>query len=209
MSPDAAPVRIRPAEPRDEAAFYEISLKTGDRGGDASALYRDARMMGHVYSAPYLRLLPGFCFVAEDDDGVAGYVAGAPDTRDFQERLERSWWPALRRLYPDPDDVPADLRTPDQRRAWMIHHPTRSPDTVVSAYPAHVHMNLLPRLQGRGHGPRLLDRWLAKARASRVSGVHAGSNADNAGAIRFWERMGFTRLGQTAGGRTVWLGRAL
>lgn len=206
---DAAAVHIRPAVAADIDAFYEISLRTSDRGGDASPLYADGRMVGHIYSAPYLRLMPDFCFVTEDGEGVAGYIVGAPDTLVFEVALEHGWWPDLRRVYPDPVEVAPEDRTPDQRRAHMIHHPSRVPEAVRSVFPAHLHMNLLPRLQGRGIGPRLLDRWLAVARSAGVGGVHAGANADNAGAIRFWERMGFRRLSADAGGRTVWLGRYL
>ncbi|MEQ8584545.1 MAG: GNAT family N-acetyltransferase [Thalassobaculaceae bacterium] len=206
---NAAAVRIRSAVAADIDAFYEISLRTGDRGGDASALYGDRRMVGHIYSAPYLRLRPDFCFVAEDEIGVAGFAVGAPDTRAFEDALEREWWPDLRRTYSDPSDVaPAD-RTPDQRRAHTIHHPAAVPSEVWTPFPAHLHMNLFPRLQGRGVGPRLLDRWLSAARSAGVSALHVGSNGENPGAIRFWERMGFTRLDVAVGGRTVWLGRSL
>ena len=205
----ASAVRIRSAVATDIDAFYEISLRTGDRGGDASALYEDRRMMGHIYSAPYLHLRPDFCFVAEDADGAAGYVVGAPDTLVFANSLEHAWWPDLRRAYRDPADVAPDDRTPDQRRAYLIHHPASVPEAVRSTYPAHLHMNLLPRLQGRGIGPRLLDRWLTVARVHGVGGVHAGANAGNAGAIRFWQRMGFVRLSSDTGGGTVWLGRYL
>lgn len=206
---NASAVRIRSAVATDIDTFYEISLRTSDRGGDASALYLDQRMVGHIYSAPYLRLRPDFCFVAEDEIGVAGFVVGAPDTLAFESALEREWWPDLRRTYPDPSDVVPDDRTPDQLRAHMIHHPTAVPSEVWTAFPAHLHMNLLPRLQGRGVGPRLLERWLSTARLAGVSGVHVGSNRENPGAIRFWEQRGFTRLDVVAGGRTVWLGRSL
>ena len=37
-------------------ALYAISLATGHEGGDASHLYEDAKLMGHVYSAPYALL---------------------------------------------------------------------------------------------------------------------------------------------------------
>ena len=36
---------------------------------------------------------------------------------------------------------------------------------VAERYPAHLHMNLLPRLQRRGVGALLLGTWLAAARA--------------------------------------------
>ena len=193
---------IRAYQARDLDALYAISLATGLAGGDASALYRDARMMGHIYSAPYAVLSPSTAFVVEDADGVAGFIVGVADTAAFEDRLEREWWPSLRRQYADPVGPP-DAWTADQRRCFMIHHPSRTPGAVVAAFPAHVHLNLLTRLQGQGVGPALLQRWLA---AGSVGGIHVGVNGQNVGAVRFWQRHGFDRLDASTS-RTVWMGQ--
>ena len=83
-----------------------ISLATGFAGGDASHLYDDPRMMGHIYSAPYALLDPGLALVVEDGQGVAGFVVGTVDTSSWERKLEREWWPSLRRQYADPTDTP-------------------------------------------------------------------------------------------------------
>ncbi len=199
-------MKIRHAEPADLDACYAISLATGLAGGDASHLYRDPRMMGHIYVAPYVVLAPELAFVIEDDEGVAGFAVGTDDTDGWEDRLERQWWPELRTRYADPRDVPSEQRTPDQRRAWMIHHPARTPAAIVAAYPAHLHMNLLPRQQRRGVGARLLDRWLD---ATSGRAVHVGVNQANSGAVAFWRKCRFEplRLGSPLEGRTVWMGR--
>ena len=119
--------RIRPASPADLDACYEISLATGFEGGDASHLYADRRLMGHIYVAPYLLLVPALAFVVEDRDGVAGFAVGAADTVAWEARLEHAWRPPLRGQYADPAGVPPELRTTDQRRAFMIHHPAPTP----------------------------------------------------------------------------------
>ncbi|MGJ3264099.1 MAG: hypothetical protein ACFE0R_12775 [Salinarimonas sp.] len=84
-------MRIRPARPADREALLAISLATGDAGGDAAHLYRDGRLVGLIYSAPYLALAPDLALVAEDEAGVAGFAVGAADTRVFEARLERDW----------------------------------------------------------------------------------------------------------------------
>ena len=203
-------VELRPLQDRDLDSLYAISLATGHVGGDASAFYADSRMMGHVYSAPYAKLCPDTCFVAEDATGVAGFVVGTVDTRAFEAQLEHDWWPDLRAIYPDPSGTPPATWTADQRRSYMIHHPRRTPDDIAEAFPAHLHMNLLPRLQGRGVGPALLELWFARARQFGVTGVHVGTNAKNHGAVRFWQKCGFERLSSPVSeGSPVWLGRYL
>ena len=49
---------FRSARSEDEDALYAISLATGDAGQDATPLYNDGRMVGHIYSVPYLYSLP-------------------------------------------------------------------------------------------------------------------------------------------------------
>ena len=203
-------IRLRGARKSDLEACYAISLATGLAGGDAAHIYRDPRMMGHIYAAPYVLLEPGLAFVVEDDDGVAGFALGAVDTDAWEDRLEHDWWPSLRTRYADPSDLPADQRTPDQRRAWMIHHPSRTPPEIVAAWHAHLHMNLLPRRQRSGAGTALLDRWWDAARARGMRACHVGVNRENAGGAAFWRKRGFAPLSPDPqpGGRTLWMGRS-
>ena len=57
-------VEIRAFRPADLEELYRICLATGAGGDDASALYRDPRLVGHVYAAPYAVLSPLTVFVA-------------------------------------------------------------------------------------------------------------------------------------------------
>lgn len=204
-----AQATLRAFEPKDLDSLYAISLATADRGQDASAQYADGRLMGHIYSGPYAALRPDLCFVAEDAQGVAGFVIGAVDTVAYERELERFWWPHLRAQYADPGPE----RMPDWPietvRRWTIHHPRPTPPSITGPFPAHLHMNLLPRLQGQGIGVAMLNHWLGVARVNGVSAVHVGANAGNPRAIRFWQRCGFTRLPDPppmADGLPVWTG---
>jgi ribosomal protein S18 acetylase RimI-like enzyme len=196
-------VTLRLFQPDDLSALYAISLATGHAGGDASRLYRDPELIGHIYSAPYARLAPDLALVAVDDQGVAGFAVGTLDTQAWEDALERLWWPALRERYPLPTQRDGGAPTPDQRRIAMIHRPERVPPVIGQAYPAHLHLNLLPRAQGRGIGSALLQAWLGLA---DVPSVHVGVNASNSGAVAFWRARNFHVLDGPAG-RTIWMGR--
>jgi ribosomal protein S18 acetylase RimI-like enzyme len=182
-------MNLRFARAEDEAALYEICLRTGDSGADASRLYSDPRLLGEVYVGPYLRLEPGFAFVAEDADGVAGYALGALDTTDFEQRCERLWWPELRRRHPAGS---APVGTPDATMVGLIHQPPRASRSVTERYPSHLHIDLLPRTQGRGVGRLLIEHLLRALSAAGSPGVHLGVGRANERAVGFYRRMGFT-----------------
>jgi GNAT superfamily N-acetyltransferase len=178
-------LKIRPFDPDDLDALYRISLATGFAGGAASRLYADSKLMGHIYSAPYALLEPSLALIVEDEEGVAGFAVGTTDTTAWEQKLERDWWPSLREQYVKPLEADASGWTRDQRRAFMIHCPTHTPPAVAQRYPAHLHMNLLPRIQGRGVGSKLFDRWLLVASGRGTKAIHVAINRDNVGALEF------------------------
>ena len=199
-------ITIRPVAATDLESCYAISLQTGDAGNDATPLHRDPKLIGHLYVAPYVVLEPRLALVAEDAEGVAGYVVGVTDTLAFEARLEREWWPALRLQYIDPAG-PAEAWTADERRIHMIFHPQRAQPDVVADYPAHLHMNLLPRLRRQGVGTRLIAAWRTAAGAAGRK-AHVGVGRSNAGGRRFWESQGFRELSypSLAESGALWMG---
>jgi ribosomal protein S18 acetylase RimI-like enzyme len=187
----ARPPAIRPVTAGDLDSLYEIGLRTGNAGRDASGLYSNPRLLGEIYVGPYVMMPEGFGFVALDDDGPAGYVLAAVDTRRFEAECEARWWPALRARYPDPGLNPA---TPDEELIALIHRPEVASDEVVAGFPAHLHIDLLPRLQGRGAGRIMMDRILAALASRGAAGVHLGADAGNQRAIGFYHHLGFSIL---------------
>lgn len=192
------PVAIRPYRPADLDALYRVCLQTGRNGSDATPLYRDHKMLGHVHVAPYALFEPSLAFVAEDRDGVGGYVVGALNSLEFEARLEREWWPELRAQYPEPSaDVPDSQWTSEQVKAHHIHHPWVTPRELVGRYPSHLHINLIPRLQSGGHGRRLIATLADALRRGGSRGVHLAVRPSNARAIGFYRHVGFTQLSAT------------
>ena len=68
---DSEAFRIRPHQPDDLDDLYRICLQTADNGQDATSLFRDPKLPGHVYVAPYVTPEPSLAFVAEDRGGLA------------------------------------------------------------------------------------------------------------------------------------------
>ena len=185
---------IRPYRPDDLDAVYAICLGTGDNGADATGLYRDPNLIGHVYAGPYVTLEPDLCFVLADRDAVCGYVLGTRDSVRFEQLCEREWFAQLRQRYPAPA---ADDQSRDARKTRLIHTGYRA-DANLAAWPAHLHIDLLPPVQGKGWGRHLLRIFLDRLLELDVSGVHLLTGPSNPRAMAFYRRAGFVPVKSTA-----------
>ncbi|MEN9938728.1 MAG: hypothetical protein RLZZ387_5307 [Chloroflexota bacterium] len=181
---------IRPYHPSDMVALYRICLLTGDSGQDASALYRDPELLGHVFAGPYAVFEPDLCFTLTHAAAPVGYVLATRDSAAFAERCEREWFPPLRERYPlpPPDDHSSEAGFTRYMHAGLGVSPE------MDAYPAHLHIDILPVAQGQGWGRRLIETLAARLREVGVPGVHLGVGARNTRAIAFYERVGFHRI---------------
>jgi ribosomal protein S18 acetylase RimI-like enzyme len=184
-------VRVRPYDPADLDRLYEICLRTGASGEDASDLVADPRLFGELYAAPYGVLEPEHAFVVDDGAGRAvGYALGALDTRAFEARCEAEWWPDLRARHPLGSGG-TDL---DELLIAMLHARHLADDDVVAGHPSHLHIDLLPEAQGGGWGRRLMEVMHGALRAAGSPGVHLGVSARNHRALGFYAHLGYEPL---------------
>jgi ribosomal protein S18 acetylase RimI-like enzyme len=188
-------MEIRRYRPDDLDELYDITVLTGDAGEDATRIYDDDRLLGHVFVGPYATHQSDLAFVATDPDGVAGYVLGARDARALETVLDREWWPDLRRRYP----LDRSEGRPDHWLVERIHRPVLAPDEITDRYPSEFHVDLLSRCRGHGVGRRLIDRLLTELRAADSPGVHCGVDPRNERAIGFYEHLGFERIERSGG----------
>ena len=183
---------IRTATLHDLPGVYRVCLQTGDSGRDATGLYRNPDLLGHVYAGPYVVGQPELALIVADADGVCGYLLAAEDTRVFERWQEEEWWPSLRAQYPIPEGD-----TPDAQLIRLVHTPPRAPDAVVAEYPAHLHMDLLERARGQGIGRTLVERLTAVLAERESHGIHLEVGADNSNAIGFYRHVGFVDVQPT------------
>jgi protein O-GlcNAcase/histone acetyltransferase len=206
-----ASVWIRLATERDRPDAYRVCLETGDAGADATALFRDdPDALGRLFVGPYLAFEPALSLLLEDADGVCGYALAALDSRTFYAQYDTTWRPALVATYPAPEAPPDRRSRLDEVYGWY-HEPDYFCPEPYDAYPSHLHIDLLPRVQGRGHGRRLIERLLERLRAYGSPGVHLGLWARNTRALRFYQRLGFHELARVGAGddASIYMGRRL
>lgn len=180
--------RIRPFRPGDEPALAEICLKTADAGADGTGIFADDRIWAQIFVLPYVARHPDLAFVVETDDGrVAGYAVATDATDAFEAWFRDEWWPERGALWPKPECERS------RQDGTLIYAYSRAPgvEPYAARYPAHLHIDLLPELQGQGWGRRLIETIVAALRARGVRGLHLVASADNAGALAFYPRVGF------------------
>jgi len=197
-----APFKIRLCEPRDEAAVYEVCLRTGDNGNDATRFFDDPQALGHIFVGPYMKLEPDLAFVLEDLRGVCGYVLGALDSKKFYDAYLNQWLPEIRSQHPEPAGAPATW-TRTQKVYYEYYHPNIFLPDPYDQYPSHLHIDLLPRAQGRGLGTEMVRVFLAELVAKGSPGVHLGMGATNARAERFYKKLGFHELARVSDARCL------
>ncbi len=199
--------QIRPYRATDEDAAYQVCLTTGDSGGDGTHLYRDdPRALGNIFVGPYLHFEPELAFVLEDAQGVCGYVLGALDSKSFYQKFADQWLAPLRQQHPEPTGDPAAW-TPTQKLYHQYYHPDVVCPEPYAEYPSHLHIDLMPRAQGRGMGNDLMRVLLSALTARQTPGVHLGMAPENARAEKFYKKLGFYELQRTSD--TLYLARRL
>jgi len=219
----AARFSIRPASAADAAACSRVCLATGRYGEDGAADFpTDPDALSRVYTTPYLRLRPHARFalaLADDATGeVVGYCLAAADSRRFFEDYEREERPALAAAFPlgaFPPGAGSDPRTARERSVHALYHaPDYSlpPGAGAADFPAHLHIDLLPRARRCGLGRALVELQLAQLARAGARGAFVNLAASNAGAERFYSALGFAHIGAGAGAgddATIFMGRRL
>lgn len=193
-------MKIRGYRPSDLDAIYDICVRTGAAGQDARGRYSSDRLLGDIWAVPYVVREPQHAHVVDDGDGNAvGYIIGTADTTAFVAWYRAEWLPATADRLTDGD--------PRDEQMLAVHHdPERMLLPELAGYPAHLHIDLLPQVQGKGLGRALMAAFLDGLRGAGVPRVHLGMAPENRGAYAFYRRLGFHDIAVADAG-ALFLGR--
>lgn len=186
---------IRPYRPADRDDVASVCLRTGAGGADATGMYSDDTLVADVAVLPYLEFAPDLAWVVDDGRHVLGYLVGVADTAEYSAWCARNWAPEFAKRHPEAG--PPTGRAPmvsEELLVWAGRNPEAARIPELADYPAHLHINLLPELQGRGLGRRLVDRFRDALAARGVPALHLTVDPSNAGALAFYARLGFHEL---------------
>ncbi len=139
-----------------------------------------------TYSAYYIEHETENCFVLCDDELVVGYIICSADEKKFR-----------RMFYKDYIKKIAEINKGEARKLFFIPIPYM---LLKWCYPAHLHINLLPDYQSKGYGALMVKALLEELKEKKVKAVMLLADAENIGAIRFYERNGFEKFITAFGG---------
>ncbi len=185
---------IRQALPQDLPYIYSIALQTAFAGLDGRPYFNDQWCVGHYYAAPYLFFEPDVCFIALDENSrVSGYIVGTSNTRGFNTWMHQTWLPVLQEQYKQVKEFKSEAEQD------VIKTLLKGPGEGLwqnLGYPAHLHIDILEHLQGKGIGKSLMLTFFDAVKKKGASGVHLGVDGRNTRAYGFYEKMGFGILEQ-------------
>ena len=204
---DPGEVAVVPYDPAYEKDIIDICWETGLMGESLAGTRRfeDKRLFAMIFALSYVRFEPEICRVAVAGSGAerraVGYIIGTTDSRAQAKYFARRFIPrivlrlALFDSWRHPESARAVahfLRAEKDAGALGSEPlPTAAPDFGGPEYPAQLHIDILPGLQGKGLGRRLMEAYLAALRERGVRGVYLETSSGNVKALPFYEKLGF------------------
>lgn len=168
-------ITIRPYQKKDFRYVQDICMLTSVYADDDTPINR--AVICSMFCDYYLDNQSEFCFVAESDGKVVGYVLCMADLDDYYEKMSELYLPLIRKL--------------DSGAYFKYSAETKlSKRYIEQGYTAHLHIDILPEYQHQGIGTQLINTLFDKLTAMCVEGVHLICGAKNTQARAFYEKCG-------------------
>ena len=185
---------IRPYEPQQRQAVFQIAADTAYFGAPVEAFLDDRQLFCDAFCGYYTDQEPELVRVACADDQVIGYIMGSLDTAQKQKYWLKKTLPWLvARLAGGRYRVGKRTLAYARRMAggWLRDE---FPRPALALYPAHLHINLQDGWRGYGLGRKLMEAYLGELRSMHTRGVHLETTSANMAACILYEKMGFKLL---------------
>ena len=171
-------VTIRPFETKDRERVQALCIENAECNDASDELKQFILLM---YCNYYIEQEPENCFVAVDDaDQAIGYIFCAQDCEYYEKRFTDIYLQQTMAL---------GLKYYIDAKLDLITH-----SMFKKHYPAHLHIDIFNDYQGQGIGGALLQTLKKHLMAKGIMSCMLVCGADNAGAIRFYEKNGYTQL---------------
>lgn len=202
-------VLIRNYQPSDRKAVMEICWRTGYMGEEAKGRFDDPYLFGLLFCLYYTDYEPENCFVAinEESDVITGYILSSFDYKKQEEKFRKFMISKIfRRVF-----LYTIWRRPKTFKTLLYFRkiernspPIPNEKELLSVYPAHLHIDILPEWHRKGVGTRLINTLETHLSSNGISGVHLGTSDYNVKAIPFYYKLGFSLIYEGSSGYGMW-----
>ncbi|MFW9922726.1 MAG: GNAT family N-acetyltransferase [Candidatus Thorarchaeota archaeon] len=184
------PIEIRKLHPNDEKELIDICFITGDE--HLKKIFPDPYLFSLFWCLYYVWFEKENSFVAVDStkNKVIGYIFSTYDTYSQEESFKRN-------IYPKIKERMKELKLKSLQTKLYAYFITNWPLTkkrkrLITEYPAHLHIDILPDYQRQGIGHRLMKTLENNLQENKVKGFHLGVGTDNIQGINFYKKYGLT-----------------
>lgn len=173
-------VTVRPYQKKDCFHVQQICIETAGARFVKTPYKKRAAVA--AFCRYFIDRCPEFCFVAVGEDDIpVGYILCTPTFgRWFRY-------------------APEQFRAGFPFSAFWSMGSMLGAVPYLRAYPAHLHINLLPPYRRMGLGKRLMSTLEQTLREHHCPGVSLCVSSQNHGAMKFYESCGFRVLGHHPG----------
>ena len=186
-------IQIRTMQLTDEPVIEDICFVTSPWGRDGKQeLYHTVALRWAIH---YVRHETAHCHVAvdsEEDDRVVGYLLCAPDTFQYDLDYEEQTLPLLKASIKEASQGNPLKRAKFEAEFSVFPYNKMSPKVkkLITAYPAHIHIDIYPSHHRRGIGRMLFAAHEAHLKEIGSPGYHLFVGKTNTNAVKFYTSMG-------------------
>lgn len=158
---------IRPYRAHDRVAIRRICCDTGFLGNPVETIFSDREIFADLFTEPYLSSEPNWAWVAENGEGVAGYLLGSTSPTFQRTLLFSGFQTTLKMIFRSITGRYAKHPRTNKFIRWLLTSGYREqPRHPAGA--AHLHLNIKKSYRGFGLGPRLWHAYETQLQAAGV-----------------------------------------
>ena len=184
---------IRNFKPEEKKAIREISVQSSIFGEYIEQKLLNEEIIADLLTYYFIEYEPQFCFVAEKDSEVVGYLLGSSDVQKMHKVIRSKVIPELVKKAFQSGLI---FRAPNLGLMKNVLNSYFKGEFKVpdfsQEYPATLHVNISPRYRGKMIGSLLVYHFLQILKEKQIKGIHFGVLSEKA--KRFFEKLGFEIL---------------
>jgi len=190
-------ILIRQFMPVDRNAVRQICCDTADLGKPVENFFSDREIIADMITDYYTKFEPQSTWVAVVNHEVVGYLMGCLDSGHYAQIM---LWKIAPGLFCKALCRGTFLREETWRLVRIALKSLKlggfKRNIPEKQYPAHLHIDIREEFRQRHIGRLLMERFLQQARNEKVKGIQLSVRGDNFHGRKFFEKMGFSLLGE-------------